>query len=290
MTHTHGLQTNGRFRFDPTRTGAIVRRYEKELRRRFRKLAQEAAQWVRDNDPTSDPLAPKVNFVFRTRAEKQAAFIEFIRRRAQEGVLEIFEGQPVFRSGSGHWQNLYLLSAYQKGVAMAGGQLSGGGIEVSDRWIEAAFNRPVHADRAGLIFTRAFADLEGITQTIEKQLSAVLADAMIEGIGMQEAAKRVSDTVESVSTVRAKRLARTEIIRSHAEASLNTYEEAGIEGVSVLGEFATAGDNKVCRKCASLEEGNPYKMSEARGLIPVHPNCRCAWLPIIENPSNIKLL
>src|SRR5690606_28972829 len=40
----------------------------------------------------------------------------------------------------------------------------------------------------------------------------------------------------------------------------------------------TAGDDSVCELCGSLE-GVIFTVEEARGLLPRHPNCRCAWIP-----------
>ncbi|MET0721800.1 MAG: hypothetical protein ABWY64_13315 [Tardiphaga sp.] len=41
----------------------------------------------------------------------------------------------------------------------------------------------------------------------------------------------------------------------------------------------TVGDDKVCAICESYE-GNSYTLAEARDLIPAHPNCRCAVVPL----------
>jgi hypothetical protein len=37
----------------------------------------------------------------------------------------------------------------------------------------------------------------------------------------------------------------------------------------------------VCEKCQDLE-GKVFTTEEARGVIPVHPNCRCCWVSVIE--------
>lgn len=74
---------------------------------------------------------------------------------------------------------------------------------------------------------------------------------------------------------------------AYAEGALNSYEEMGIEGVEVEAEFATAGDDVVCPECEELE-GKVYSIEEARGVIPVHPNCRCAWIPMVgESKSEL---
>lgn len=45
----------------------------------------------------------------------------------------------------------------------------------------------------------------------------------------------------------------------------------------------TAGDDKVCPTCEDIAEGGPYLIDEARGLIPAHPSCRCAFDPVDDD-------
>jgi hypothetical protein len=39
------------------------------------------------------------------------------------------------------------------------------------------------------------------------------------------------------------------------------------------------GDDKVCEICKRIHKDGPYKISEARLLIPAHPHCRCLLQP-----------
>lgn len=48
----------------------------------------------------------------------------------------------------------------------------------------------------------------------------------------------------------------------------------------------TAGDDKVCFKCEGIAEEGPYDIDTARGLIPAHPNCRCAFIPADERDDD----
>jgi SPP1 gp7 family putative phage head morphogenesis protein len=80
----------------------------------------------------------------------------------------------------------------------------------------------------------------------------------------------------------------TEVIGSHAAATLNSFKEAGLVGVKVLAEFATAGDAQVCEQYAALE-GQIYSMEKAEGLIPVHPNCRCTFIPAVDDLGGVVL-
>jgi hypothetical protein len=51
-------------------------------------------------------------------------------------------------------------------------------------------------------------------------------------------------------------------------------------------EIATAGDDAVCDECQALEDANPYTIDEAMGLVPVHVNCRCSWVPAGETEDD----
>ncbi len=105
-----------------------------------------------------------------------------------------------------------------------------------------------------------------------------MAQGLVDGSHPREIAKTMVEQIKSITKRRARVLARTEIIRAHAEGQLDGYEKLGISKVTGAVEWATAGDDRVCVECESME-GSLFTIEEARGLIPLHPNCRCAWLP-----------
>jgi SPP1 gp7 family putative phage head morphogenesis protein len=216
--------------------------------------------------------------------------MKWLRKMEDEEILEVRDGTNIASAASTAWSNKYISTAYQKGIARSAAQMRKGGLKITDRWVNAAFFRPVHADRVGLIYTRTYSDLKGITTAMDARISRTLSLGIAEGRGVKSIAKDLRDEVKGIGVARSKVIARTEIIRAHSEATLNTYEEAGLEDVEVEAEFTTAGDNRVCQKCKSLEAKNPYKLKEARGLIPVHPNCRCAWIPVVKNIAGVEFL
>jgi SPP1 gp7 family putative phage head morphogenesis protein len=83
-----------------------------------------------------------------------------------------------------------------------------------------------------------------------------------------------------VGVYRGTLMARTEIVRAHAESTLNRFEEFGLRNVVNMAEWQTAGDHRVCPLCAQLQ-GRTFTIQEARGMLPLHPNCRCTWLPVL---------
>lgn len=292
-------------RVDPTQTTTLRRAYERDLVRRFKELRRAIIIAIVADDvfgllpkDAAQPLKVKTfarrprkgEFAFERSDAKVGSFMDWITAAEYEGILEVSPGTSVRSAASKSWQNVYLQSAYQKGMASAGRNMAKQGVDVQDTWLQSAFNRPIHADRAGLIYTRNYTKLTGITDQMDQQISSVLSQGMVEGLGARAIARNIVDRVDKIGITRARALARTEIIEAHATASLNSYREAGIEGVTVLSEFATADDDKVCPQCQELdslygENGNPLPISQAEGIIPVHPNCRCAWLPVVVDPE-----
>ena len=116
---------------------------------------------------------------------------------------------------------------------------------------------------------------------IGEESARLLADTLAIGIaageGMDDLAARVKQVFKFNNEVRALRIARTETIQAQAEGELQGYEEAGVEEV----EFFTALDERVCPDCEGLH-GQRFPINEAHGIITVHPNCRCNWLPVVE--------
>lgn len=282
------LHTHAQRRYDPTHTTGLRRKYEAALYSRFRKLKG----MIREKVDAQDGFGLRTNrgeFEFERSAQKVEAFMSWLRQASREQILDIRYGAPLAQSAQTAWANIYIDTAYQRGIASAASEMRSQGAAVSDRWVDAAFNRPIHADRVGLIYTRNYAELDGITQAMDQQISRVLAQGIAEGRGPREIARLLNERVDKIGITRARVLARTEIISAHAEASLNAYEEAGLDGVNIRAEVLTAGDDKVCEICEDLASRGPYSIDEARGMIPAHPNCRCTLLPIVENPREVDL-
>lgn len=77
--------------------------------------------------------------------------------------------------------------------------------------------------------------------------------------------------------LRSEKIARTESSRTNAEGSLDVYEAEAVkvEWVAVQGNDF---DPEFCQD----QHGKVFTIAEARGMIPVHPNCECIWAPHVE--------
>jgi SPP1 gp7 family putative phage head morphogenesis protein len=263
---------------DPTRTKTLRRRYAQKLRGGFARVVTPMREGVAENDifglkksRRESLVAPPDNRVFRFSAEAERidAFEEWLSNAHQEEVLSI-----ISKDG-----NEFVRSAYGRGIKHADARLKEAGIDVPDEDLRQVFNKPIHRDKLQTLFVKDFRALEGVTDAVEKETTRIIAEGLTEGVNPNEMARRITDRVDKIGKTRATTLARTSVIDAHAEATLNRYDRMGVEEVGAKVEFQTAGDTRVCPICASLE-GTTLKVAEARGMIPQHPRCRCAWLPV----------
>lgn len=205
---------------------------------------------------------------------KADAFDAWLRGALDTGVLEIIGGRPT------GWQNAYVRAGYSRGVEHADRMLRQVGLEPEEGALAQTFNQPIHVSKLQLLYSRNFRALRGITDATGQSLSRIITDGLARGRGPREVAREIRKAVSTIGRNRSLVMARTEIMYAHQEATLNRFQQAGVEEVVGRAELLTAQDERVCQQCLSLE-GTTYKIDEARGLIPVHPQCRCCWLPVL---------
>ncbi len=276
---------------DPTRTTTLRKRFMADIRRRFRKVEKLNTELIVKDDVFG--LIPGQPFqVNTTNIEKQAwrfqtdsQKVKIYRKWLQQQIdAEILT--PIGGISDKPWTAEYVESAYKKGVLRAYTDIHAEVLAESVDFFEGgkaqflreAFSSPEALSKIELLSTRAFEELRGVTATMSQQLSRHLANGLAQGQGPATIARNMRMSIGGLTRTRAMMIARTEIIAAHAEGQLDSYERLGVEEVGILAEWSTAGDDRVCPLCDELE-GAVMKVKEARGLIPRHPNCRCAWIP-----------
>jgi predicted double-glycine peptidase len=160
-----------------------------------------------------------------------------------------------------------------------------------EQFLRDTFRQPVSVERLEALAERSFSDLDGVTDAMETGMVRELMDGLAEGKNPYEIAKDLNQQVDGIGIQRARLIARTEVIRAHSEGQLDGLENLGVEEVGVAVEWSSAGNDCedlppkvrklggcVCKKCAAMD-GVVLKITEARNLIPLHPNCRCAFVP-----------
>jgi SPP1 gp7 family putative phage head morphogenesis protein len=233
------------------------------------------------------------SFKFLTVDRKLAAFNRWLSHQVNQGIL-VPSPTSVEPRGLKPWLYTYVDSAYKKGAIRA----------YLDTWkkdlakpepfyegsqrafLESAFSRPERVGKLRLLYTRSYESLKNITSQMASEMSRQLADGLAHGKGPMEIARGMAKAV-GMARVRAKVIARTETIHAHAEGQLDGMEDLGVEQVGAEVEWSTAGDDGVCPKCEEME-GQVFDIDDARGMIPLHPNCRCAWVPVLPKSMKVR--
>jgi len=116
-----------------------------------------------------------------------------------------------------------------------------------------------------------------INLTTREALRRALAEGFSEGESIPQITRRIKGFFKETYKGRAKKIARAEVIAASNEGALRGYEGAGIEKAEFYGDIAEWSDDCGCGDLIR----NVYPIDEAHGMIPVHPNCRCTWIPIV---------
>jgi SPP1 gp7 family putative phage head morphogenesis protein len=122
-------------------------------------------------------------------------------------------------------------------------------------------------------------DINGVTA---KRLRATLKAGTELGESMDELSRRVKDVIKDNRTWRSSMIARTETMKAYNEGSLQVYKKS-----KVVDEKEWSAAIGACPICAGMD-GQRVELNDKfktpLGNIdspPLHPNCRCTFLPII---------
>lgn len=261
-------------KYDPTRTTTLRRKAGQVLAAKLAAIGKDAAAHI---------ARPHT---FATDEQRVVAFRNYVKGRVAAGLLDMPNGVP---SGDPYFA-AYIQDGYLKGAGRAYSQAKGykpaftkaqaiSQAGVQRGFIKAVISRPVNQERLRALVARTFTDIQGVGETMATRMTRELADGLVRGEGVKDLTARVQ-AVTGKAKNDAMRIARTEIIRAHAEGQLDGFEAMGVDKLGVMVEWAT-GPNP-CPKCASLA-GTVSSIQDARGVIPFHPQCRCCWLPIGED-------
>lgn len=241
----------------------------------------------------------RASFAFPRSADKVEKFRLWLDKQIKNGILEVGELNQLGTGINGAWTNKYIFDSYKRGVIRARYELKKAGYDVptieATGGIAMSMSTPLHLDRVGLLYTRAFSELKSVTSQMDTQISRVLSQGIADGDNPKLLARKMRAVItgsgsgdlaitDSIGRFipakrRAEMIARTEIIRAHHQATIQEYRNWAAEGVRVRGEWKTAGFG-VCPECAELE-GHIFDLDKIESMIPLHPNCRCVALPVI---------
>jgi hypothetical protein len=195
------------------------------------------------------------------------------------------------------WIGGFIREAYQRGWTAA--------------TLQVGRDLPLNIDRADIITKLTIAELQGVIEAFSQRAVRAFSDGLMSHLPPATVARSIRKEVDKVGIVRSRMTVQSMVVRANGEAALDCFQTAGRTHVDVLPEtmpspgrmhairdakarsrrarrrgtrsatveVLTAGDDDVCIICQDISESGPYAIADARGLIPAHPNCRCAFVP-----------
>ncbi len=256
---------------DPTKTLVIRQRAAREIDRRFSKLRRFVRDSIFVGKLINNVVSPR-QYEFIRDQDKVAEFNRWFQIEIDREILGIAEGTIEPKD---HWLNVHVGQGYERGAKKAR--------IIAERGIKSLvgipdyhpFANPAHLERGELIFARVFNDMKGLTDTMKGQMSRVLSNGIINGENPRVVAKAMVERIDSVGIVRAKLIARTEIVESHNQAHILEGNLIAKEtGVKEQYKWIASLDSRVRDKHADWHD-KVYSASEVSNMIG-EPNCRCS--------------
>ena len=145
--------------------------------------------------------------------------------------------------------------------------------------------------------SRSLKIAQDVNDETAKQIRAALSQGVLDGKTTNELRADVQRIMGSASTMRADRIARTEVTRAQGYADIQAWDQSGVVTAK---EWFTAEDEHVCPFCESLDH-KVYDLHEdvfSKGdsltidgqtqqynyddvpSPPLHVSCRCVLLPV----------
>lgn len=274
-------------KIDPTRTITLRRSFVAGVSNSLRLLKGEVLRLVVDEDafglrPLKIPAFNVLNqrWKYRTQTEAVDEFEKWLRSRVDKALLS--------ESEANKWRK-YISSGFQRGAArafddtskarkqLAKDQLREKGFSEGSReqFLRQAFAKPTAIEKLRFLQARALDEVKGLSRDLRTRAKRTLTEGLVRDLSPREIAAKLAKEID-VSIGKAETIAFTELVRAHADGQLEALEQLGVEEVGVAVEWSTA--ENPCPLCKPLE-GVVLKLAEARGMLPRHPRCRCAWLP-----------
>ncbi len=254
---------------------AFGRRFNNFRRKLHQLIAVEDALGLRQKSP----FALNNRWAGMSDAQKIQEFTNWIKTEINTEMMASDDPDA--------WWSAYIRKGYLKGHERAYQDVNKYGFGKKPQFyagsrmefLRSSFLQPVSIERVKALVQRSATDIKGITDAMEAQITRTLADGLIRGDHPRVVAKLLVERVDKIGVTRAYTLARTEIIRAHAEGQLDAFERMGVKEIGVMVEWRTARQG-VCPMCRPMQ-GVVLTPQKARGMIPRHANCRCSFIPTV---------
>lgn len=283
MSKAHSHRTNVSSKSGPVRMATTQDAFRKELERRLRALAGALRETIVSNNALELPItqpgerevtqqempeaAQDFDFETRTRLE---AFSTWWNEQTDKTFLEPLDREDV---GQGkHYSAAHIDRGYERGIKWADTRSREFGVDVPDVEVSSVIQRPVHQEAVETLYTRTYGELKTADARLENSMARILTDEVQAGRNSREIGDMMADELRTIRRSDARRIARSEVMNAHVQATGTRYNELGVEWAGIV-------TYDPCEKCEAFQAGAPYRISEVRAALPVHPNCVCGMVP-----------
>lgn len=213
-----------------------------------------------------------------------------IRQKATDGVLkntDIYKQNHLVKLQREYLQILHqlgddiegfarqeMLTAYQDNYSNAMNVLGGVDFSIPNKKL---FEKIIEEPWRGSSFSER---LWRNQSKLGKVLNDIMTQGLTQGKTVTEMAINVSNAMQSGFN-EAHRLVRTETMHYLNDSSLKAYKNLRIENI----QYWAAEDERTCKYCGKMH-GKTYEINKAP-ILPLHPNCRCTYLPVINKDDEL---
>lgn len=294
-------------KLDPTRTSGIRRQFEAALKLRYRALKAMIVDLIYSRDvlglgDSGTPLMDRLKQAMTSLSTLNVRNAEWGMESNPNKVKRFrawLRGKMDSTLAGDELIQQYIDQGYRRGTERAFDDLRRGGIMTGEgeqadlkrqgakeEFSRIAMTKSATVEKVKLLAGRTFHELEDVNTKMSARMSRVLVDALVQGWSPAKAARELTKQVD-LDISRATVIVRTELVRAHSEGQLDALEMLGETEVGVMAEWITAHDGKVCPRCKALE-GQTFSITDARGMLPLHPRCRCAWIPLRKRRGRVR--
>lgn len=143
---------------------------------------------------------------------------------------------------------------------------------------DAPQDYPVSPGALKWLRTRLGWAAESISAETARMLEQALLAGYEAGEDIPTIAKRVKSVFADCDRRRSVLISRTETIGASAQGTIEGYRDSGVVEQA---EFLAAIDERTCEDCDAMNE-EVFNLDDTGGIIPIHPDCRCCWIPVVE--------
>jgi hypothetical protein len=288
----HFADASTLMRRDPTQTHDLRRRFKQVLDRRWAAVANviTKAMVVEDRWGIAT-ISPRFIGIIQQSGSQVKDFQDFVDAALNHVILG---------DDRDMWVGTFITQAFERGWKRA--------------QVQTGMEFPVAYDRASVVTALCITELQGAMEAASQQAVRAFSEGLIAHDKPRKIAVAIKDRIMRIGRTRSRATVSAQIVRAYSEATLDVFELARVPAVGLVPEHyrrprvqdadlpsartirrirqkerrltrmgivevLTAGDDDVCPECEDIADDGPYTINQARGLIPAHPECRCAFVP-----------